>query len=112
MRKFVGDEAKVARVIEVMEHNINVDDQTDEWKRFTKRQTDLASHLSKEMVTLLAGWSGIKPPLGKLDRALEERLRAELTPAEEEEVSRRRKIKARECWENGENYKKFLWGGW
>jgi hypothetical protein len=46
------------------------------------------------------------------DRKLEKALLKQLSAEERMELSRRKKVKARECWEQGDDWRKSLWGGW
>jgi hypothetical protein len=86
------DEAKVVRLLEVMESNID------------------AEIAGERIVGIYI--PGVTPPPKRVDRRLERALRAELSMAEQVEVSRRCKLKAWACWEIGDNHRKWLWGGW
>jgi hypothetical protein len=86
------DEAKVAKLMEVMEANID------------------AEIASERIVGIYI--PGVSPKAKKVDRTLEKTLRAELTMVEQVEVTRRCKAKARACWEVGDQERKWLWGGW
>jgi hypothetical protein len=86
------DEAKIARLMEVMEANID------------------AEVASERIVGIYI--PGVTPPPKKVDRKAERTLFAELSMAEQVEVSRRCKLKARACYEAGDNHRKWLWGGW
>jgi hypothetical protein len=48
----------------------------------------------------------------KVDRRSEMALSKELTAAECAEFERRRRAKAKAYWEEGDNKRKYLWGGW
>jgi hypothetical protein len=86
------NEAKIARLMAVMEANID------------------AQIRSERVVGIYI--PGVTPKPKKVDRTLEKALRAELIIPEEMEFTRRCKAKARACWEAGDNYAKYLWGGW
>jgi hypothetical protein len=86
------DETKIARLMAIREANINAEVESGK----------------------LDGMyiPGVTPPKPKPVRLPERPLYNELTYAEQLEVSRRCKVKARECWERGDYYGKSLWGGW
>jgi hypothetical protein len=86
------DEAKIARLLEVMEANIE------------------AEIASERIVGIYI--CGAPRPKGKVDRKLEKALKAELTIPERVEFDRQRRVKARACWEAGDQERKWLWGGW
>jgi hypothetical protein len=83
------DTSKVDELMEVMEKNINA-----------------------EMAG--GGFDCLRPeaPKPKVDRKLERALHAELTIPEIVEFDRRRRARARACWEVGDQERKWLWGGW
>jgi hypothetical protein len=83
------DEAKVARLMEVIAANIE-----EEVK---------GGYLDKNMQPV---------PKGKPDWKLQHKLEKELTLPEVAEVDRRKRLRAKECWRRGERYEKYLWGGW
>jgi hypothetical protein len=83
---------KVARLMAVMEANID------------------AQIRSERVVGIYI--PGVTPKPKKVDRTLEKALRAELTIPEIVEFERRRRAKAKAFWEAGDNYAKYLWGGW
>jgi hypothetical protein len=85
------DEAKVARLMEMMEANIDAEVE------------------SERIVGIYIPGS---PRPKKVDRKLERALRAELSMAEQVEITRRCKAKARACWEAGDQERKWLGGGW
>jgi hypothetical protein len=86
------DEAKLTRLMEVLERNIEAD-------------------IATEAPLLDAVTLQPKPRPPKPDRTLEQTLLAELTNAERKELDRLCKAKARECWRAGDNWRKNLWGG-
>lgn len=86
------DEAKVVRLLEVMEANID------------------AEIAGERIVGIYI--PGVTPKVKGPDRKLERALRAELSIAEIVEFDRRRRAKARACWEAGDDERKWLWGGW
>jgi hypothetical protein len=86
------DEAKIARLMEMMERNID------------------AEIASERIVGIYI--PGVSPKPKKVDRKLEKELYATLSIAERVEFDRRRRVKARACWERGDDERKNLWGGW
>jgi hypothetical protein len=86
------DEAKINKLMEMMERNIE------------------ALIASERIVGIYI--PGVSPKPKGPDRKAERALKAELTIPEEMEFTRRCKAKARACWEAGDNYAKYLWGGW
>jgi hypothetical protein len=86
------DEAKIARLLEVMEANIDLE------------------VASERIVGIYI--PGVTPPPKRVDRRLERALRAELSIPEIVEFDRRRRARARACWERGDDERKNLWGGW
>jgi hypothetical protein len=86
------DEAKITKLMEMMERNIE------------------ALIASERIVGIYI--PGVSPKPKGPDRKAERALKAELTIPEEMEFTRRCKAKARACWEAGDNYAKYLWGGW
>jgi hypothetical protein len=86
------DEAKITRLLEMMEANIE------------------AQLASETVVGIYI--PGVSPKPKPVDRKMERTLRAELSMAESVEVDRRCRAKARAFWEAGDNYRKWLWGGW
>jgi hypothetical protein len=86
------DEAKVARLMEVTAANIEL---------------EIAS---ERIVGIYI--PGVSPKPKKIDRKLETALRKELSFAEHMEFDRRRRAKAKAFWLAGDNYRKWLWGGY
>jgi hypothetical protein len=82
------DEAKITKLLEMMERNIEAEC-SEAFDCFRP-----------------------SPPRAKPDRTLERALRAELSMVEQVEIDRRRNVKAKECWLAGDNERKNLWGGW
>jgi hypothetical protein len=86
------DEGKIARLMAVMEANID------------------AEVASERIVGIYI--PGVTPKPKRPDRKLEKALKAELSIPEIVEFDRRRRAKARACWERGDVERKYLWGGW
>jgi hypothetical protein len=84
------DEAKITKLMEMMEANI----EAEIWSE--------------------RGFDCLRPssPKAKPDRKAERALHAELTIPEIVEFDRRRRAKARACWEAGDEERKWQWGGW
>jgi hypothetical protein len=86
------DETKIARLMAIMEANIDLE------------------VASERIVGIYI--PGVTPKPKKVDRKLERELWADLSIEEQVKVSFLRKAKARACWERGDNERKRLWGYW
>jgi hypothetical protein len=86
------DEAKVTRLMELRERNIE------------------ALIASETVVGIYI--PGVSPKLKGPDRKAERALKAELTIPEIVEFDRRCRAKARAFWEAGDEERKWQWGGW
>jgi hypothetical protein len=96
------DEAKVARVMAMMEANIDAEVEAENAGGEYLPGTDI----------YIVGSRPKTRPKPKLPYPEERTLKAELSIAEQREVGERCKLKAREAWEAGDNFRKVLWGGW
>jgi hypothetical protein len=69
---------------------------------------EIAAELQPEGYVHIVGQPIPRP---KIDRSLEKQLYDQLTMTERVELCFRKKAKARECWENGDNDRCYRWGG-
>lgn len=98
------NEAKVARLLAVMEANIDADVAAENSGYEYLPGTDIRISGSQPKKRPKPNYP--YPP--EVVRALA----AELTYGEDRELDRRCREKAKEAWRNGDNYRKSLWGGW
>jgi hypothetical protein len=94
MAKPAIDEARVARVLAVMEANI---EQQIRNERIAMREMYIP---------------GVTKPVVKVDRSAQQALSKELSMDERMEVGRRCRAIARAFWEDGDEDRKNAWGGW
>jgi hypothetical protein len=85
------DEGKIARLMEMMEANI---------------EAEIAGERIVDIY--IPGAPRPKRP----DRQMERALHAQLSIPEMVEFDRRRRAKARAFWEQGDQERKWMWGGW
>jgi hypothetical protein len=93
--KMEVDEEKIARLLRIIEDNIEEEIRAEREAMALSCQNPLRPMIPH-----------------KPDRKLERELRKELSAEERMELSRRKKARARAYWEHGDDYRKQLWGGW
>ena len=88
------NEQKIARVLEEKERNIELEIE--------------AERMPDDFIFVVGA---PHPPRPKIDRTKEKELYEQLTMSERVELVQRKQAKARAYWEAGDNYRKWLWGG-